>query len=149
MGGYIERAKRALGKGIRYKLGTGGFYPFAPLPCNLLLQCDCSGFVSWVIGLSRKPKKSRDWWIETSAIWNDAKYHQEVFVETAPAPNTVCVFPDRGKRQGHCGIVVSVTPNGQIATVIDCTPSRGVAVHSGKYFNDHPETICVRLKQDG
>jgi LysM repeat protein len=48
----LARARSAVNKGIRYKLGFGGTNPTSPLPTADHL-CDCSGFVCWVLGLAR------------------------------------------------------------------------------------------------
>ena len=49
----LARAHSSVGQGIRYKLGRGGMYPGSPTPAAANL-CDCTGFVAWCLGFSRK-----------------------------------------------------------------------------------------------
>lgn len=146
---YVNRAMSATGHNITYKLGKGGFFPKDALPTRTG-TCDCSGFVSWVLGLSRIPKSTRLWWIETTNIYNDATGRQRVFKELpAPVPGCVVVFPDRKignrKREGHVGIVESVRSYNNYS-VIDCT-RRGITVQGGDYFRANRAIFCI-LKDD-
>ena len=121
----VARARKALGGGCIYKLGKGGFTPTNPAPWSKQMECDCSGFVSWCLGVSRKT--DNPWyvaynggWFETSAIVRDATSPFGVFTEVArydALPGDVLVWGDAGGKQGHVGLVTGPT------TVIHC--SRG------------------------
>ena len=54
----LTRARSAIGHGITYHLGHGGLHPADALPSRDG-QCDCSGFVAWVLGRSRNPATAR------------------------------------------------------------------------------------------
>lgn len=108
------RARGACGRGTRYKLGKGGFFPLDPLPTRTG-YCDCSGAISWFIGIDRwQGQHSKRWssqipWIETTAIVNDAKGKQLLFKQIPrPVPGCIVVYGDRLGHQGHVGLVDSV-----------------------------------------
>lgn len=66
----IAKARGALGKGIKYKLGRGGYKPAADSPASAG-ECDCSGFIAWCLGFSRNLTdpfylKANGGWFETS-----------------------------------------------------------------------------------
>jgi hypothetical protein len=113
---HVARARAAIGKGIAYKLGQGGRDPARDLPATEG-ACDCSGFVAWVLGTSRRQADTIGW-IETTRMWKDARGANLLFEELeAPEVGCVVVYPDIGKKQGHCGIVSQVEP----LRVIDCS----------------------------
>lgn len=90
----IARARSAIGC-CAYGLGKGGMNPRSAIPASRG-KCDCSGFVAWVLGMSRMPKPTRLWWIETSAIVRDATGKQSVFVQIArPIRGCISVYADR------------------------------------------------------
>lgn len=139
----LARARSAVDQGITYKLGKGGVFPNAKLPSNPFKQCDCSGFVAWVLGISRVPKPSRRWWIETTNIYRDAIGPQTVFARIPePVPGCVVVFPDREGHEGHVGIVSQSYP----LRVVDCG-SPGITERGGGYFERNHAIYCV-LAQD-
>lgn len=123
----VERARSAIGKGIRYKMGQGGFFPDAPLPDQIYRVvggwirprlCDCSGFVAWVLGMRRDQINAKKWWskllpwIETTMVYADATGPQRVFVKIAePVPGCLVVYGDTEKSQGHIGVVTMVDPD--------------------------------------
>ncbi len=122
----VARARKATDKKLcpsRYSLGRGGFDPFAECPTDKANRCDCSGFVAWAIWLSRKPKASRPWWIETTRIFRDATTERDVFVQIPEAvPGCIVVYGDSGGKQGHTGIVTKVS--GKKITGVDCSVSK-------------------------
>lgn len=129
----MVRARSAVGRGIRYKLGEGGFRPLDALPTRTGL-CDCSGFAAWVLGIDRwqgrhrKPWSSRIPWIETTAIVRDATGPQLLFVQLPePVPGCLVVYGDRLGRQGHVGIVDNVRSATDF-DVVDCASRRGDAI---------------------
>lgn len=116
----VRRALSVVNQGCAYKLGKGGFNPSSPVPWSSLGQCDCSGFVSWAIGVSRQTdnpwyKKQNGGWFETSAIVADCRtpfgFFDQVPWEEAQL-GMLLVWGDSrvgGKtRQGHVGIVTEI-----------------------------------------
>jgi hypothetical protein len=155
----IERARSAVEKGIVYRLGKGGFNSANDSPGWDHGQCDCSGFVSWVLQTRRSPKKGRNFWIETTAIAHDVREGETMFVECDPQPGCLCVYGDSGGHQGHIGVVTSATLNGDRDVIalrgIDCSMGSyrqtGDAVQERdltKVFGLNARTIYCCLKQD-
>lgn len=146
----LERARSAKGHGITYGLGKGGFDPADNLP-DQNGKCDCSGFVSWCLGMSRQQgNKNKPWskqipWIETTAVHKDATGKQLVF-KAIPKPVAGClvVFPDSNGKEGHIGVVAIA---GAQYTVVDCT-SKGITEHPGTYFRGKKSTVFCILKED-
>lgn len=104
-----ERLEHAATKRVKYKLGRGGF---AWLSDDIGDLCDCSGFICWALGLSRKPSPIGGgvWW-STDSIRADALGDQAVFRRVEPGSRpALVVYGDyrRGGavRQGHIGFVV-------------------------------------------
>lgn len=144
----LQRARSAKDKGVRYGLGKGGYYPLDPLPCRkavklvklvptLALWCDCSGFVAWVLGISRKPSARWKWWLSTDSIWTDARGPQVLFERLAePVAGCIAVYPDWRdsagfKHEGHVAVVADV----ELQTVVDCSGSQnGITEHRAAYF---------------
>lgn len=144
----IARAVRVVDIGIRYKLGRGGNKPGNVRPDDMGL-CDCSGFIAWVLEVSRKPKVTRLWWIETTNIWRDATTKQKVFVALSrPEPGCIIVYPDLGGRQGHVALVSDVDSFGGIE-IIDCSSTKdGIFIRSGNWMKAKPGVVFATLKQD-
>jgi hypothetical protein len=46
----LKRARSALGKKVKYRLGAGGIDPKSPTPASVDNACDCSGFRLLVLG---------------------------------------------------------------------------------------------------
>lgn len=125
----VTRAIAATGFGVTYKLGKGGFNPADKTPGA---QCDCSGFLSWVAGISRfQGDKNKPWskhleWIETSAMVEDARGAQRLFkIIDKPVPGCFIAYRDRRvlgiPRQGHCGLVVGSESD---PLCVDCSTGR-------------------------
>jgi hypothetical protein len=117
----LTRARSALNKGIRYKLGKGGMKPESATPAAGG-QCDCSGFVAWCLGMSRQTKEpfyvqQNGGWIETTAMWKDIGSPNAGILApvAAPVAGAIIVFPDSNGKQGHVGILTSPT------TAIHCS----------------------------
>lgn len=119
----VDRARSAIGKGCIYRLGKGGYTPTNLVPWSKQFECDCSGFVSWCLGVSRKTDnpwyvRFNGGWLETSAIVRDATSPFGVFTEVArydALPGDLLVWGDAGGAQGHVGIVSGPT------TIIHCS----------------------------
>lgn len=153
----IARARLAVGKGIRYRLGHGGTNPTLDLPTKTG-YCDCSGFIAWVLILNRAPKPERPFWIETTNIARDALGAHKAFVRLLrPEPGCLVVYGDRkvfGRhKEGHIGLVTEVSSAGRL-TVIDCSSSQGGKVSESIREWDRTalflgqKAIYVALRQD-
>ena len=140
----IARAQSATALGIRYKLGKGGMNAGSPTP-GAGGQCDCSGFIAWCLGMSRKTTQNfyvnfNGGWIETTAVWTDIGTPVGIFESTQKKPGAIVVYPDANGHQGHIGIVVSAS------LVIPCSKGNdtrfGNAIQSTPLtvFNNNPKT---------
>lgn len=133
---------------IDYKLGKGGYFPNDVKPSRTK-SCDCSGFVSWCIGLSRVPKPSRNWWLETTNIYENAMNRDgkpDVFTRIAtPVPGCIVVYGDNNGHEGHIGIVYDcqVDSKNKVTKlhVIDC--SSGGSRKLGKAINLRNNTTIL------
>jgi murein DD-endopeptidase MepM/ murein hydrolase activator NlpD len=119
----VDRARSVVGSAIEYKLGAGGMSPTLPKPSSNGF-CDCSGFVCWVLGISRQTKipyyKIFGGWINTDSMEADVKSTSGIFDRlTSPEPGCIVVY---GALQeiGHVGIVSEVS-NGKMSKVIHCS----------------------------
>lgn len=109
----VARARTAIGKTTVYALGKGGMYPDLEHPANNQRQCDCSGFASWALGVSRYVQHGHAWehkflepWISTTSIYDDAMHTNGVFAKAALAqPGDLIVYPDHDGGQGHVGVI--------------------------------------------
>lgn len=144
----LARARSAIGAPIRYKLGHGGFDPGHPLPSKDGL-CDCSGFVAWVLGISRRPKPSRLWWIESTNVWRDANGRQSAFVKLdEPVPGCIVVYPDSGGRQGHIAVYSGRDARSKAPRVVECSAGAdGIREGLQRAFVRGDTVYCV-LRQD-
>ena len=122
-GELVLRAQSVIGSAIRYKLGGGGMYPTDALPSRNG-YCDCSGFVCWVLGLSRKTElpfyMKFGGWIYTDAIVSDVESPSGIFEKiSTPEPGCIVVY-GAGRAIGHVGIVSEVKA-GVMKRVIHCS----------------------------
>jgi hypothetical protein len=131
MASRVTRAKSALGRGIKYELGRGGFDPSASSPADSRNRSDCSGFaLAWAFNLNRRPKKSRDWWLSTSDVYADAMSKKpSVFMRLKkPVIGCAVLYPDRNGEQGHTAIITAFKLNwlGRVVKLwgIDCSSSQ-------------------------
>jgi hypothetical protein len=128
----IAKARSAINKGIRYKLGSGGMNPKLALPSSNKL-CDCSAFVCWVLGISRKteiPYYSKfGGWIYTDSMVADVHSNVGIF-EKISVPEVGCIVVyGAGDKIGHVGIVSKVV-DGQMRKVVHCSAG------NDKHFKD-------------
>ncbi len=119
----VARAQTAVGKGIRYELGGGGMNPASALPASNN-RCDCSGFVCWVLGLSRKTDlpfyQKFGGWIYTDSMVEDINSQAGIFERiTTPEIGCIVVY-GAGPKIGHVGMVSEVG-NGEMKKVIHCS----------------------------
>lgn len=120
----VARARAAIARGTVYKLGAGGRLKNPGVGAEL----DCSGFVAVALGVDRYlepwlPHYEGGDWLETSALVRDAQSPWG-FVAAVPwteaRPGDLLVWGDRGKGQGHVGIVATSGPVGPL-TVVHCS----------------------------
>ena len=122
----IARAQSAANQGIRYKLGKGEMNPGSPTPAAGN-QCDCTGFIAWCLGFSRRLedqfyKNFNNGWFETTAVWTDIGVNTGIMDPlNAPRPGAVVVFPDHNGHQGHIGLVTAVSSGNRISKIIHCS----------------------------
>ncbi len=143
----IERARSAIGLRTKYKLGSGGWHPEDIRPSRDG-KCDCSGFISFVIGLKRRQSFGRHKWISTSDIWRDAMDEEWLFMKIdEPVSGCLVVYPDSNSNQGHVAIVTETENNSLVG--IDCSSSqsrKGDAISERNlgYFLKRENTIfCI------
>lgn len=121
----VARARSAVGHGTLYRLGAGA--PFtAPHPWDEAGACDCSGFVCWVLGLSRfQPNfaflhELSGGWLNTDGMVCDSINPTGYFEPASAAfPGDLIIYPSRayqrlrrktrvnrdgGPRIGHVGV---------------------------------------------
>lgn len=123
----LTRILSVVGKPCTYDLGAGGYDPKAAHPGK---ACDCSGFASWGLGISRDPKRNKtgfEFWISTDSIYDDAKGGQVLFRQVStPVVGCLVVYPDKyrdGKKEseGHVAFVTKF--DGKTLVGIDCAGS--------------------------
>jgi hypothetical protein len=131
----VLRALHAKGRGIKYVLGHGGWHPEDDLPTRTG-TCDCTGFISWCLGVCRQCKDPAFPWYETTAIVHDAlgdcRHFDHVRWSDAQ-PGDCLVYGDRkdadgSRHQGHISIVTAIGPGGPLRCV-HC--SHGASVATG------------------
>jgi CHAP domain len=85
--------------------------------------CDCSGFVTWALGIARNP--SPIGWVNTDAMHEDARETQKLFVRLKQARvGALLVYPRQGPKPeqvGHVGFVSEVDEQGRATRVIHCS----------------------------
>lgn len=119
----VKRAQSALGLSTIYRLGAGAPYT-ALTPADESGACDCSGFVCWVLGISRHQPtlgflvRLNGGWVNTDGMVEDSTWPLGFFdrVPGDPEPGDLLVYPSRsyaklyqdypkGPTIGHVGIV--------------------------------------------
>jgi hypothetical protein len=112
----IERAKSALDMPIKYGWGSGGMDPDSPTPAGPDGRLDCSGFVAWAFGISRKTDhplyvQLNGGWLNTDAMHVDCATDAGLFYGHCPRVGSIVVYPGPPARDaGHVGIVTAVEP---------------------------------------
>lgn len=142
----VDRARSQIRLGTTYVLGKGGFNPRGVRAANSAHACDCSGFASWCLGVSRKTdnpfyQKFNGGWFETTAIVRDALAQGVGMFDDVPwgdaKPGMLVVWGDSGGHQGHVGVVSEVDEKG---------PTRVVHCSSGN-FRNFGDAICETSSQ--
>jgi hypothetical protein len=145
----VARARGAHGIPTRYSLGAGGIDPSSPTPANVSRACDCSGFVCWALGISRKTdhplyKKFNGGWINTDAMVVDGNEPSGFFSPVvAVTPGSIIVYPSVAGLVpvGHVGIVTSISAEGGIR-VIHC--SKGNDRRGGDAIDETDDAVFKR-----
>ncbi|WEK21666.1 MAG: LysM peptidoglycan-binding domain-containing protein [Candidatus Pedobacter colombiensis] len=119
----VLRARSVVNSSIGYKLGSGGMFPKDALPSRDNF-CDCSGFVCWVLHLSRKTDipfyKHFGGWIFTDSMEADVQRNAGIFEKLQfPEPGCIVVY-GAGAKIGHVGLVSDVSGN-VMKKVIHCS----------------------------
>lgn len=117
----VDRAKKDCGRKVKYKLGKGGFDCTAEF-ADQSGEADCSGAVSHFIGTDRQTNQIPGGWIETSLVYQDAAL-THAFFRQVPVPQIgdVVVYPDKGKSQGHIGMITAVDSKNKPTYCAHCT----------------------------
>lgn len=153
----LTRARSACGRKTTYRLGAGGMAPALSMPWAGVQDhsCDCSGFVSWCLGLSRRVN-GFPWydaahngeWLNTDAVVRDANSPFGFFdLIKEVRPGAVIVFPRADAlNYGHIGIVSEVGEKPEDMRVIHCSAGNfnklkdAIAETDGRAFK-RPSTI--------
>jgi hypothetical protein len=159
----VDRARSAVGHSCVYRLGKGGFIPTLERPWNANREADCSGFVSWCLGVSRHTdhpwyEKYNGGWLETTAVARDATSPYGMFdmIPWSKAkPGHVLVYGDRDGHQGHIGVVSQVGVDGPLKA-IHCSKSQSVqhgdaiAETSVEVFRAHGAIVarCALIEEE-
>lgn len=145
----LNRARIAIKQTAPYKLGAGGMDPATQAPGGKAGDpCDCSGFIAWCLGMSRHTdhpfyQKYNGGWLETTAVTRDILLPQAgLFIRVAgldwAVPGDVIVWGDKGKSQGHIGLISEVDG----ARVIHC--SKGNQRATGSAIQETGPEIFVK-----
>jgi cell wall-associated NlpC family hydrolase len=126
----VARALSVVNQPCRYKLGAGGRDPSKPYPWNEQRECDCTGYLAWVLGLDRYMEEN-PWyvrqnggWLESTAIVRDCAAPYGIFARgerRTARPGDVLAWGDHGGRQGHVGIIVGRSADGYALRVAHCS----------------------------
>lgn len=126
----LAKARSQIGLKTKYRLGGGHV---AGDTCrDDLDSCDCSSFVLWCLGLSRRHPEfswlrvATNGWLNTDGIWYDVmKGPHDLFVPTEHGDGAIIVYPATwmskvvGPSIGHIGILTA--------------PDRVIQCSSGNY----------------
>jgi cell wall-associated NlpC family hydrolase len=143
----VIRAKRTLGHGCFYKLGTGGFKAarVLPWPDGNKPKCDCTGLVNWANEDDRLDYNTDKIVREATAnrkleegpvrpIHPPGRYIKVVTGDVRPGD--VVVYPSKfpkGKKRipGHAGIMVTVVKYPDSGNTVDFDKSTVIHCSSG------------------
>lgn len=112
--------------------------------------CDCSGYVTWALGLPRAPSEDADQgWIWTNSIYEDAQRPGGDFSRIDSArdrlvcrPGALLVYPAPDDEEpGHIGIVSEVDAQGRPLRVLHCSSTLMIeAARAGRPLSAIAET---------
>ena len=157
----VERAREAVYAaarigGIKYALGQGGMTPSAPFPWSIR-GLDCTGFIAWALGISRRDARIQGGWIESTAIVRDANTRGGLFTKVdAAEPGDILAYGDRkisgGKiAHGHVGLVTEVE-DGKVVEVVHCSAgnygsTRNALLTTGPHVFTRRNAIAIRFDE--
>lgn len=127
-----RRAFAGISMLVDYRLGAGGRDPASPTPADDEGDCDCSGFVAWCLGISRKVTQPayvrfNGGWLSTDGMVHDALtvggILDQVPHDDDARPGDVVVYGN-GPRVGHCGILVRTATLGAQYPIQKWDPSK-------------------------
>jgi hypothetical protein len=146
----MQRARSAIGKDTRFELSKGGKDPIALHPAENG-ACDCSGFIAWVLGLSRQT--TNPYYLNKMGGWMDVSTMQEDMKETGgflspcdPHPGCLVAYGSGRDSNRNIAIVTVVESIGGKAIptrVISCTRENWA-----KANDSIQETAADRFVQD-
>lgn len=152
----LGRARSVLGQKTRYRLGAGNHDPSSPRPFDDTRECDCSGYVTWALGLSRyQPhlawlRLANGGWYNTAGMWLDVREPTGFLAPLSAArPGAVLVYPaasvskTKGPTIGHVGIVTGIK-GPAVTWVIHC--SAGAYRRSGDAIRETPPSVFAAVK---
>lgn len=140
----MARAHSSLNQGTRYKLGKGGMSPSGGTPAAGG-YCDCTGFVAWCLGFSRKLNERfylefNGGWFETTAVWTDIDSPVGIFETSARKTGAVLVYPDSSGRQGHIDLLIDTKHVVHCSSGNDAQFGDAVQVTKLDVFTSNPAT---------
>ncbi|HEY1121288.1 MAG TPA: hypothetical protein VGE67_06790 [Haloferula sp.] len=124
----IDRARSAIGKDTRYVLGKGGMRPLDPHPAQDG-ECDCSGFIAWVLGSSRQSKnefyvKELEGWMDVTRMQKDILTEGGFLKPCAPKPGCFAAYGSGDESARNIALVTEVVlRDGKLvpSKVVGCT----------------------------
>lgn len=152
----LTRIRSAVGRGVKYKMGSGSLDPLSALPAGADKACDCSCFVCWGMKISKFTKtdplylRVKGGWRNTDAMVVDAG-HAQGNLTKIPHAKVGCLLLYGagwgGASVGHVGFVTEIeSPPGKLAVakkVIHC--SKGNYVQTGDAIRETgPEAFTKR-----
>lgn len=123
-------------------------------PGLVVPAADCSGYVSWVLGLARRrrpPQPGVGEWISTDSIYGDATHEARLFRPLGQAvPGCLVVYPKpEHEPYGHVGVVSEVAA-GRAVRVLHCAaanfksaPFDAIKENAPTAFEQNPVSIYV------
>ncbi len=140
----LGRANSAVGQGIRYQLGKGGMNPGSPTPA-VGNKCDCTGFVAWCLGFSRKLNdrfyvEFNGGWFETTAVWTDIGTNVGILEPSNKRSGAIIVYPDSAGHQGHIGILIDATHVVHCSKGNDTSTGDAIQITALTVFNQNSKT---------
>ena len=126
------RALSALTCEVDYRLGAGGREPDSTTPADDEGLCDCSGYVAWCLGISRKVTQPayvrfNGGWLSTDGMVHDALtvggILDQVPSDDDAIPGDVVVYGN-GSRIGHTGVIVRTATRGAQHPLVKWDPTK-------------------------
>jgi len=108
-------------------------------------KCDCTGFVAWCLGFSRKLNDRfyvdfNGGWFETTAVWTDVSLNVGIMEPSGKKPGAVLVYPDANGHQGHVGLLIDATHVVHCSSSNDATFGDAIQITPLTVFNKNKDT---------